>query len=154
MAELHKLTPFKGSRKNTKRIGRGLGSGHGAYSTRGVKGQKARSGGSAGLKARGIKQLVRRIPKLSGFKSLQKKGKSINISRLEELFKAGETITPRILIQRGVVKGPKGGKIVAIKILSEGTLTKAFTIVGCAVSAGAKEKIEKAGGSIQSALKA
>lgn len=148
MAELHNLTPFKGSRRKTKRIGRGLGSGHGAYSTRGVKGQKARSGGSAGLKARGMKQLIRRIPKLSGFRSIHEKPKSINLSRLEELFNAGEKITPRILIQRGAIKAPKGGKIVAVKILSEGTLSKSFTIVGCSVSAGAKEKIEKAGGSI------
>ncbi len=153
MTELHNLTPFKGSRRNTKRIGRGLGSGHGAYSTRGVKGQKARSGGSAGLKARGMKQIIRSIPKLSGFRSIHKKGKSINLSRLEEMFKTGDTITSRILVQRGALKAPKSGKFVEVKILAEGTLTKAFTVLGCSVSKVAKEKIEKAGGSVQSTIK-
>src|SRR3990167_7425188 len=89
MAELHNLTPFRGSRKKAKRIGRGLGSGHGAYSTRGMKGQRSRSGGSKGLKARGMKQLILRIPKLSGFRSRHEKGARINVDRLEELFTAG-----------------------------------------------------------------
>lgn len=148
MAELHHLTPFKGSRRKTKRIGRGLGSGHGAYSTRGVKGQRARSGGSQGLKARGMKQLVRRIPKLSGFRSIHNRVISINLSRLEELCTAGETVTPRLLLRRGAINVPNGRKIGGVKILSKGTLTKALTIKECAVSTGAKEKIEKAGGTV------
>lgn len=154
MAELHTLTPFKGSRKKTKRIGRGLGSGHGAYSTRGVKGQRARSGGSHGLKARGMKQIIRRIPKLSGFRSIHEKIKSINLSKLEELFSAGETVTPLMLVRRGALHSPKRGKLASVKLLGEGTLTKALTVRGCAVSASAKEKIEKAGGSVEDAKKA
>lgn len=148
MAELHHLTPFKKSRKKTKRIGRGLGSGHGAYSTRGVKGQRARSGGSKGLKARGIKQLIRRIPKFSGFRSIHSKAAGISLSRLEELCSPGEIVTPRLLARRGAFKLPKGHKAIGVKILGDGAITKPLTIKECAVSASAKEKIEKAGGSV------
>ena len=154
MAELHNLTPFKGSRKKAKRIGRGLGSGHGAYSTRGMKGQRSRSGGSKGLKARGMKQLILRIPKLSGFRSRHEKGARINVDRLEELCMAGETVTPALLVRRGAIRSPKGSKLVAVKILGEGNLQKALTVKGCAVSASAKEKIEKAGGSVKGAAEA
>ncbi len=150
MAELHQLTPFRGSRKKAKRIGRGLGSGHGAYSTRGVKGQRARSGGSHGLKARGIKQIVLRIPKLGGFRSIHTKCESVNLSRIEEQFKGGEIVSPRILVRKGIVKSPRGGKCVDVKILGDGELTKPLTFKDCSVSKRAKEKIEKAGGSIQS----
>lgn len=153
MAELHHLTPFKRSRKKTKRIGRGLGSGHGAYSTRGVKGQRARSGGSQGLRARGMKQLIRRIPKLGGFRSIHGKAKSINLSRLDELFTVGQIVNPRILVKRGIIQSRKGSKIVEVKILAEGSLTKALTIQDCTVSQAAREKIEKAGGSVQTSKK-
>ncbi|MEK7649269.1 MAG: 50S ribosomal protein L15 [Patescibacteria group bacterium] len=148
MAELHQLTPFRGSRKKAKRIGRGLGSGHGAYSTRGVKGQRARSGGSHGLKARGMKQIVLRIPKLGGFRSIHEKSKGVNLSRIEEQFTLGETVSPRTLVRKGIIKSPKSGKLVDVKILGDGTLTKPLTFKDCSVSATAKEKIEKAGGTV------
>lgn len=150
MAELHHLTPFRRSRRKPKRIGRGLGSGHGAYSTRGVKGQRARSGGSHGLKARGMKQLILRIPKLGGFRSIHAKGISVNLSRLNEQFTGGETVNPRILVRKGIIKSPKGGKLTNVKILGEGELTKPLTFKDCSVSKAAKEKIEKAGGTVHS----
>lgn len=147
--ELHTLKAFRGSRKKAKRIGRGLGSSHGTYSTRGMKGQRSRSGGSKGLKQKGMKQLLLRIPKLSGFKSLHKKDTVVNLDALQRLFKDGETVTPVTLIKKSGITVPKQG-MPAVKILSIGSLTKKLTIMHCRVSDSAKKKIEAAGGTIVS----
>ncbi|MDD5043581.1 MAG: 50S ribosomal protein L15 [Patescibacteria group bacterium] len=141
---LHTIKPARGSKKNKKRIGRGLGSGHGTYSTRGAKGQRARSGGSKGLKLKGLRQNLLNIPKLRGFKSRKPKMNVVNLNALEKKFKEGEMINPKLLLVKGVVKGLVGG----VKILGDGEITKKIVIEGCRLSAKAKEKIVKAGGKV------
>lgn len=146
--ELHTLKAFRGSRKKAKRVGRGLGSSHGTYSTRGMKGQRSRSGGSKGLKLKGMKQLLLRIPKLSGFKSIHVKDTTVNLDVLEHLFKDGETVTPVTLIKKKGITVSKRGMPV-VKILGMGSLTKKLTIANCRVSTGAQKKIEAVGGIVQ-----
>lgn len=145
--ELHTLRAFKGSRKKAKRIGRGLGSSHGTYSTRGMKGQRSRSGGSKGLKLKGMKQLLLRIPKIGGFKSIYEKDTPVSLDVLERVYVNGDTVTPITLIKKNAIAFAKRGRPV-IKILGVGTLTKKLTISNCNVSASAQKKIEAAGGTI------
>ncbi len=151
--ELHTLKPFKGAAKSRKRVGRGLGSGHGAYSTRGVKGQRARSGGSKGLKARGLKMFLLRVPKVGGFTSIYPKAHGVNVELLEKHFASGEVVTPATLIEKDVIRvhgmRKAGTPTVHVKILGSGKLTKKLTVQGCDVSATARGKIEKVGGTIQ-----
>lgn len=149
MAELYSLRPFARSRKKRKRVGRGLGSSHGTYSTRGMKGQRARSGGSHGLKRRGMKQLILRTPKLGGFRSIHAKPVLVTLSQLETLFVAGDRVSPKQLAAKGIALWEKGSKRARIKIMGTGTLTKKLTIDGCEVSGNARAVIEKAGGTIQ-----
>ena len=143
--QLHQLkrkTPNKGS----KRVGRGIGSGKGKTSGRGTKGQKAR----AGHRIRpDVREKLKKLPKLRGyrFKSIQDKPAVVNVSSLERLFSAGETITPALLAERGLIRVRKGA-VPKAKILGDGDISKKLVISGCAVSASAKEKIEKAGGSV------
>lgn len=149
--ELHTLKPFKNAQKHKKRIGRGLGSGHGAYSTRGIKGQRARSGGKKGLKARGLKMFLLRIPKTRGFKSIHEKAIGINIEVLEKHFSSGENVTSETLCAKRIVRAKqRHGKAHApkIKILGVGVLSKPLSIAGLAVSDIARKKIENAGGTV------
>lgn len=148
MAELHHLRPFSRSRKKRKRIGRGLGSGHGAYSTRGIKGQRARSGGSHGLKMRGMKQLILRTPKMGGFRSIHAKPVLVTLSQLDMLFGAGSIVNPKRLAAKGIAIWEKGNKRSCVKIVGTGTLTKKLTIQGCEASQSAREAIEKEGGTL------
>lgn len=145
---LHTIKPFKHSQKKAKRIGRGLGSGHGAYSTRGMKGQKARSGGSKGLKLRGLRATLLRVPKLRGFKSIHKKAIHLNVQTLNESFSHGDVVTPETLLEKKLIRLPNA-RAMTIKILGDGTLTKQLTIQHCLVSKTAKIKIEKAGGTVE-----
>jgi len=140
---LHTIKPFSGSKKKVKRVGRGLGS-TGTYSGRGQKGQKARSGGKKGLKLLGMRRIIMSTPKLSGFKSPYPKMVAVNIKDLEKKFNDGERVTPKTLLEKGLV----GKMKVEVKILGSGEMKKKLTIAGCAVSASAKEKIEKVGGKI------
>jgi large subunit ribosomal protein L15 len=71
----------------------------------------------------------------------------VNVATLEKMFAAGDTINPTVLIERGVLQVRKGTTPV-VKVLGDGAITKKLIIAGCVVSASAKEKIEKAGGSI------
>lgn len=141
---LHKIKSFPGSRKKVKRVGRGLGS-KGTYSGRGQKGQKARSGGRKGLKLLGMKRIILSTPKLRGFKSPYAKMSVVNVSDLEKKFKDGEIVNPKTLLEKRLV----GKMNVAVKILGDGELKKKLIIEKCAVSASAKEKVEKAGGQIK-----
>lgn len=121
----------------------------GKTSGRGGKGQSARAGNKRRPEWRDI---IKKLPKLRGRGVNQNKPVSdkyvvVNIAVLEGAFSANEAITPTILVEKGVVS-TWSGNIPAIKILGDGDVTKAFKISGCAVSASAKEKIEKAGGSV------
>jgi len=134
--ELKRATP----NKKEKRVGRG--GGRGKTSGRGTKGQKARAGHSI---MPAIREQLKKLPKRRGysFKSIQMKSSVVNLSVLEKMFSAGDTISPKVLIERGVVR--ESG---VVKILGDGEVTKKFVISGCSISAAAREKIEKAGGSI------
>ncbi len=144
---LHTLRPFAASGKKRKRVGRGHGSAHGSYSTRGVKGQRSRSGGSKGLYLKGLKPILLQTPKLRGFKSIHAKAIGINLELLEKHFSNGDHVTLKTLRERGLINVREGAKA-KVKILGSGKLSKKLTIEGCAVSASARAQIEKAGGSI------
>ena len=139
---LHTVKPNKGSRRTSKRVGRGLGS-KGTYSGRGVKGQSARSGVS-GLKLKGMRHIMLAQPKLRGFTSLQGKSETVTLTDLSRAFADGAKVTPEAIIAKGLADQNKMG----IKILATGTIAIKLSIVGCRVSAAAKEKIEKAGGTV------
>lgn len=140
---LHTIQPKKGSKQGKKRIGRGLAS-KGTYSGRGVKGQRARSGGRAGLDLFGIRKLILSTPKLRGFKNTREKAEVVNVEVLAKHFKDGSKISPKQLATVGIIAKPTS----VVKILGKGTVTGKWTVEGCLVSASAKEKIEKAGGTV------
>ena len=142
---LHTLKPRPGSKHRVKRLGCGESSGHGKTSGKGHKGQKARSGGSIRLGFEGGQMpLIRRLPK-RGFNNAAFKTK-LAIVNLESLnrFEDGATVDESSLLAANLIRGGYDG----IKILGSGTLTKKLTITAHKVSASAKEKIEKAGGSV------
>ncbi len=143
---LHDLKPNPGAKHRRKRLGRGESSGHGKTSGKGHKGQKARSGGSIrpGFEG-GQMPLYRRLPK-RGFSNASFKTiyGVVNLDDLERRFDAGTAITEKLLRGAGLVRG----KLDGIKILGRGELTKAFHVEVDAISASAREKIEKCGGSV------
>lgn len=143
---LHDSQPTPGSRKRRKRIGCGESSGHGKTSCRGNKGQKSRTGGAIrpGFEG-GQMPLYRRLPK-KGFSRgrFAETVAIVNVEDLELRFEAGSTITEEALREARIVQG----RVDSIKLLGNGDLSKKFTIQLDGVSASAKEKVEKAGGSI------
>jgi|694.fasta_scaffold09802_16 large subunit ribosomal protein L15 len=147
--KLHTLSPNLGSKHRVKRLGCGESSGHGKTSGKGNKGQKARSGGTVRVGFEGGQMpLHRRLPK-RGFNNYDYKTKvfGVNVSTLDENFENGTVITEELLRSVGIVNG----RYDQVKILGMGDLTKSLTIQIGHVSATAREKIEKAGGTIQSA---
>lgn len=135
--------------KNKKRITVARGGKRGKTSGRGGKGQSARAGNKRRPEWRDI---IKRIPKLRGRGVNQNKPVSdanvvINLSLIEGSFSANENVTPSTLIEKGLVSS-LSGNIPKIKILGDGEITKIFNISGCAISESAKNKIEKAGGSV------
>ncbi len=141
---LHTIKSFRGSKKARKRVGRGFGC-HGTYSGRGQKGQRARSGGKKGLKLKGVKRMLLGIPKMRGFHSHYPKMEVVNVGDLDKKFKEGDIINPQALLKMKLVDRIKEG----VKILGDGEISKKLVIKGCAVSKSAKEKIEKAGGTVK-----
>ena len=143
--QLHELKPIY-KKKRAKRVGRG--GKRGTYSGRGIKGQKSRAGRKL---APIIRELIKRYPKLRGYRQKSKQKSKIvilNLGTLERKFNLGERINSQILIKQGVIHKIKG-RTPKVKILGMGELTKALIIEGCDVSKTAKEKIEKAGGAIK-----
>ncbi len=140
---LHTIKPKKGARKDRMRVGRGLAK-KGTYSGRGAKGQRARSGGRSGLKLKGLRKVMLGIPKLRGFKSLEEPKAVVNVGELSAAFASGAKVTPKLLRDKGLVEEIGAG----VKVLGDGELTIKITLEGCQVSAGAKTKIEKAGGKV------
>ncbi|MBI3304877.1 uL15 family ribosomal protein [Candidatus Parcubacteria bacterium] len=144
--QLHTIRPFH-ALKARRRVGRG--GKRGAFSGRGIKGQKSR----AGAKIRpALRDVIKKIPKQRGrskhqFKSIQAKPVSVNIGELGRLFASGGEVTPQLLLKAGAVERVRG-RIPRIKILGEGEVHAAFRVRGCAVSGGARSKIEAAGGSV------
>ncbi len=139
---LHSL-PRRHGRK-TRRVGRGHGSGRGTYSARGIKGQRARTGGKKGITQRALKQVVAHLPKQRGFRGRQLPFFAVNLDVLERGFTAGETVTPERLHAFGFQ--PTGFR--GVKILGNGILTKKLTVRAHAFSATAERAITKAGGAV------
>jgi large subunit ribosomal protein L15 len=145
MLKLSELKPYKGSTKRRKVIGRGVGSGHGTFSGRGAKGQRARSGSSIPVGFEGGRMpLHRQIPKRRGFTSRNPKAVVLNLDDLNEKFNTGEKVNPKILVNKGMIKSAQD----EIKVLGSGEIKKSLTLEKITVSTQAKEKIEKAGGKI------
>jgi large subunit ribosomal protein L15 len=140
--KLHELKPQPGAKKREKRVGRGPGSGHGKTSTRGHKGQAARSGGTKGAGFEGGQQpLIRRIPK-RGFKNIFKKEYAIvNLGELSR-FDASQKITPDFLKEAGIIRK----SATDLKVLGDGELTKPLNIAAHKFSQAALAKIQAAGG--------
>ena len=140
--KLHELSPVEGSKKAVKRIGRGHGSGQGKTAGKGHKGQKARAGKGMRLGFEGGQMpLQRRIPK-RGFNNIfAKKVVSVNVGTLNK-FEDGAVVDVAALVEAGIVKN----SFDAVKILSNGNLTKKLTVKVSAYSEAAKAKIEAAGG--------
>ena len=145
--ELNNLKPAKGATHHDKRVGRGAGSGHGRYSTRGMKGAKSRSGYSQKLGFEGGQMpLQRRLPKF-GFKNLKRvEYKPINLSTLEELASKKEltVINVETLVAAGFISGND-----RVKILGNGSVTKALNVTAHAFSQSAEAAIVAAGGSVE-----
>jgi len=141
--ELNTIKPAEGSKKNRRRVGRGIGSGLGKTAGRGHKGQKSRSGGyhKVGFEG-GQMPLQRRLPK-RGFKSqLLKYNAEVTLASLEQLGLAEVDLLA--LKQAGLV-----GQIAkVVKVIKTGELTKAVKLTGIGATAGAKAAIEAAGGSV------
>jgi large subunit ribosomal protein L15 len=145
MIRLHNLRPRPGSRHRVKRLGCGESSGHGKTSGKGHKGQKARSGGSIRLGFEGGQMpLIRRLPK-RGFNNaaFHKDYAIINLSDLNE-FKAGTVVNEQLLRESKLVRGNVAG----IKILGDGELKHPLKIEVDKISASARAKVDKAGGTV------
>lgn len=147
MKHVGNIQPFYGSTHSKKRVGRGPGSGHGGTSTRGHKGHQSRSGFNQlrGFEG-GQMSLTRRIPKF-GFKNpFRKEYQVVNLATLQLLVDAGKiegVVSPEVLYNLGVIADP-----VSVKILGEGDLTARLNVTATKFTSSAKEKIEKAGGTV------
>ena len=139
--KLSELEAAPGSRKNRKRVGRGIGSGSGKTSGRGQKGQKSRSGGNPHPWFEGGQMpLYRRLPKRGFTNIFRKEYEVVNLVQLIKL-KNESPVTPEVLKSKGMIH-----KIDLVKILGNGELTEAITVHAHKFSKSAKDKIEKSGG--------
>jgi len=145
---LHEIKSNPGARKSKKRVGRGNGSGKGAYCGRGLGGQKSRGSGKVrpGFEG-GRTPLIQKMPKLKGFKNPTKK--EFTVINLEKLnaFDDGSVISLEDLYEKGLAK-----KSYLIKILGQGEISKKIEITAHKFSQSAKDKIGKAGGKFTEVL--
>ncbi|MFN4274251.1 MAG: 50S ribosomal protein L15 [Aliihoeflea sp.] len=148
--KLNELRDREGATQSRKRVGRGIGSGSGKTSGRGVKGQSSRSGVAINGFEGGQMPIYRRLPK-RGFKNpFRKYFNEVSLGRVQTAIDAGkldakETVTAEALIKAGVVRRPKDG----VKLLSGGELKAKVTFDVAGASKAAIEKVEKAGGSVK-----
>ena len=144
--KLHELKPNEGSKKNRKRVGRGISAGQGKTAGRGMKGQNARAGGGRSLMHQGGNlPFFRRLPFKRGFTNINRVVyNEVNLDQLEG-FRAKSKITPETLAEARLLKDTRH----PVVILGRGELKKALTVVAHRVSAGARSKIEAAGGSVE-----
>ena len=146
--KFHDLKPSEGAKHRKKRVGRGTGSGHGKTSTKGHKGQGARSGGvkPPGFEG-GQTPLILRVPK-RGFTPIDRvETLTINIDRIEKFEFPENRIDVNSLMSLGVIDPPRSRKF-SVKILGTGDPTKPYVVEGIRVSKSVQEKIIKIGGSI------
>lgn len=142
---LNNIKPAPGSTHKKKRVGRGPGSGLGKTAGRGHKGQKSRSGYSSrpGFEG-GQMPLQRRLPKRGFTNIFKKQWIEISLAKIEESFNSGDAVTPEILHERGLIKKAKHDLV----ILGNGDVSKGLNISAHRFTKTAKDKIEKAGGSV------
>jgi large subunit ribosomal protein L15 len=143
---LHNLSPNPGSKKRRKRLGIGESSGKGKTSGKGHKGQKARSGGSIRLGFEGGQMpLIRRLPK-RGFNNTAFKTVFgvVNLDDLERKFADGASVNEAALRESGLIRGPIDG----VKVLGRGELSKKLSLEIDQITPSAREKVEKAGGTV------
>lgn len=145
--KLHDLRPAEGSTKKRKRVGRGTGSGKGKTSTRGTKGQNARTGGGVSAVFEGGQlRLVKRLPKMRGFNNRFKVTYSpINLDTMARVFDSGATIDPAALSAVGLL-GKDSDPVV---VLARGDIQKSIHVKTHRISEAARKKIEAAGGSVE-----
>lgn len=144
--KIHELKPAEGSTPKSKRLGRGIGSGLGKTSGKGHKGQNARSGGGVRLGFEGGQMpLIRQLPKIGFTNNFRKVYTTINVSELE-VFEANSTVTAELLKSRGIISKiePYG-----LKVLGNGSLTKALNVQAAKFTDGAVKKITAVGGTIE-----
>ena len=142
---LHEVHENVTRHRKPTRVGRGLGSGQGKTSGKGHKGQRARAGWKASpVFQGGGMPLVRRVPKRGFTNSFALRIAAVNVGDLESEFDAGDAVTPESLVERGLIKVRHD----LIKVLGDGELTKKLSISAHRFSTSAKEKIERAGGSV------
>src|SRR5207302_1551471 len=140
--KLGSLRPAEGSVHRRKRVGRGIGSGHGKTSTRGHKGQHARNTVRPGFEG-GQTPLHRRLPRMRGFHNVfQKKYAIINLGDLAERFEPGAVVTPELLLEKRIVGSLEDG----LKILGDGDLSHPLTIRAHKFSKRALDKLAACGG--------
>jgi large subunit ribosomal protein L15 len=142
----HELLPTPGSHRARKRVGRGISAGQGKTAGRGQKGQGSRSSVDIPTSFEGGQMpLAQRLPKLRGFTNINRvEFAVVNLGKLNR-FEAGTDVNPELLKQAGLVRRPLAG----VKILAAGELKVALKVSAHRVSAGAREQIEKAGGSVE-----
>lgn len=142
--KLGELRPNPGAKHRSKRVGRGIGSGHGKTATRGHKGQYARNTVRRGFEG-GQTPLHRRLPRMRGFNNIfAKEFAIINLTQLA-VFDAGTEVTPELLLERRVIRELKSG----LKVLGDGELDKALTVRAHKFSKSAAEKIAASGGAAE-----
>ena len=139
----NELRPPQGAKHNRKRVGRGVGSGHGTYSCRGLKGQNSRSGGGVHpLFEGGQNPLVKRLPYKRGFNNIFRVEYTVvNVDRLN-VFPEGTEVTPEQMVSAGIIKNLRK----PVKILGEGDLSHQINVKANKFSQTAKSKIEALGG--------
>ncbi len=144
--KLHDLAPSEGAKKDRKRVGRGNGSGHGTYSGKGLKGQKARAGGGVNPRFEGGQSpLVLRLPYKRGFHNpFKKQFHLVNVRSLDR-FDAGSEVTPEVLVKAGLIHDVEQ----QVKLLGNGEISKALKIKVHVWSQSAQQKIEAAGGTLE-----
>lgn len=147
--KLHDLVPNEGSKKNRKRVGRGISAGQGKTAGRGTKGQKSRSGTGGNLYRQGGNlPFFRRLPFMrgKGFTPINRmEYNEVNLDQLSEVFKANDEVTPESLEAARMLRDARN----PIVILGRGEIVVALKVRVHRVSASAKAKIEKAGGSVE-----
>ncbi|MBI5135026.1 uL15 family ribosomal protein [Candidatus Uhrbacteria bacterium] len=147
MHTLHTLQHAPGARTKRVRVGRGTGSGIGTYSGRGIKGQKARSGGRKGLKARGMRALILRIPKMRGFHREQAATLELSSGKINAMLQDGQTLSPQVLKSQGLWKQwHQRAKILGGKDTWQ---RKNITVIGIGVSRSIAKTIRELGGTIK-----
>ncbi len=148
--KLNELRDNAGARPKSKRLGRGIGSGKGKTSGKGVKGQKARTGVALNGFEGGQMPIYRRLPKRGFVNIFRKEYAPVNLGALEAAIVAGrldaaQPITEETLRSAGLVRG---GKVAGVRLLGKGEITRAVTITVSGASASAVEAVQKAGGSV------